>query len=127
MVFIVAYDKILKLSYVDKFLNDIHLEFRDKYKNELARAEYFQDFNFSEGFNSTLKKAEKWSKQQEQIPKQMKSFEQSNKSKKTVSSMIERKGDEKNNKSQKKKEVNFAPEGKNMVHRKSKDTHYFTL
>ncbi|XP_045480182.1 signal recognition particle receptor subunit alpha homolog [Harmonia axyridis] len=110
LVFIVAYDKILKLSYVDKFLNDIHLEFRDKYKNELARAEYFQDYNFCEGFNSTLKKAEKWSKQQEQLPKQMKTFEQSSKSKKTVSSMIERKGDEKNAKIQKKKEVNFAPE-----------------
>ncbi|XP_044747878.1 signal recognition particle receptor subunit alpha homolog isoform X2 [Coccinella septempunctata] len=109
LVFIVAYDKILKLSYVDKFLNDIHLEFRDKYKNELARADYFQDYSFSEGFNSTLKKAEKWSKQQEQLPKQMKTFEQSSKSKKTVSSMIERKGEEKNT-SQKKKEVNFASE-----------------
>lgn len=44
----------------------------------------------------------------------MRSFEESGKSKKTVASMIERKGEEKNTtKQQKKKEVNFV-EGKNQ-------------
>lgn len=43
----------------------------------------------------------------------MRSFEDSAKSKKTVASMIERKGEEKNTtKQQKKKEVNFVEEGK---------------
>ena len=32
LVFVVAYQKFLKLSYVDKFLNDIQIEFRNKYK-----------------------------------------------------------------------------------------------
>lgn len=37
----IAFQKILQLSYVDKFLDDIQLEFRDKYKNDLARKNYF--------------------------------------------------------------------------------------
>lgn len=37
LVFVVAYQKILQLAYIDKFLDDIQLEFRDKYKNVLSR------------------------------------------------------------------------------------------
>ncbi|XP_067011837.1 signal recognition particle receptor subunit alpha homolog isoform X2 [Anabrus simplex] len=98
LVFVIAYQKILQLSYVDKFLNDIHLEFRDKYKNELQQGNHFQDFEFSSTFQEVLKAAEIWGKQQAKLPKQMKTFEESSKSKKTVSSMIERKNDEKENK-----------------------------
>jgi len=32
LVFVVAYQKFLQLSYVDKLLNDIQIEFRDRYK-----------------------------------------------------------------------------------------------
>jgi len=32
LVFVVAYQKFLTLSYVDKFLSDIQIEFRNKYK-----------------------------------------------------------------------------------------------
>lgn len=42
LVFVVAYQKILQLSYIDKFLNDVHLLFRDKYKDELKLSRYFQ-------------------------------------------------------------------------------------
>ncbi|CAG9837989.1 unnamed protein product [Diabrotica balteata] len=115
LVFVVAYQKILQLSYVDKFLNDIHLEFRDKYKNELTEKLYFQDFSFVDTYNSTLKSAENWSKVQLKQPKQMRTFEESFKSKKTVSSMIERKGEEKPQKLIKKKEVNFSPEEKTLA------------
>lgn len=112
LVFVVAYQKILQLAYVDKFLNDIHLEFRDKYKNEIANGLYYGEYEFGDCFNRTLQSAEKWSKQQAKLPKQMRTFEESFKSKKTVASMIERKsGEEKNNKQAKKKEVNFAEEG----------------
>lgn len=104
-----AYQKILQLSYVDKFLNDIQLEFRDKYKNELSEKNFFQDFDFSQAYNRVLKRAEEWGKLQAKIPKQMKTFDESVKSKKTVASMIERKGEEKSKK-EKKKEVNFASE-----------------
>lgn len=42
LVFVVAFQKVLQLAYVDKFLNDIHLEFRDKYKDDLQNGRYFQ-------------------------------------------------------------------------------------
>ena len=94
LIFVVAFQKILQLAYVDKFLSDIHLEFRDKYKNELtAQGREFNSFNFGDNFERLLREAEAWGRQQASIPKQMRTFEQSLKSKKTVASMIERKGD----------------------------------
>lgn len=110
LVFVVAYQKILQLSYVDKFLNDIQLEFRDKYKNDLANHSFFKEFEFSDCYESVLKKAEEWCKFQSKIPKQMRSFEESTKSKKTVASMIEKKNEDKPTKKDKRKEVNFAVE-----------------
>lgn len=64
LIFVVAYQKILQLAYVDKFLSDVHLEFRDKYKNELdSRASRaFQEYDFMSEFNRILEDAEKWSK-----------------------------------------------------------------
>jgi signal recognition particle receptor subunit alpha len=92
-VFVVAFQKILQLSYIDKFLSDIQREFRDKYKNELtSQGREFQNFDFSEEFNRLLKAAENSARKQATIPQKMKTFEESHKSKKTVSSMIERKG-----------------------------------
>lgn len=97
---------------MDKFLNDIHLAFRDKYKNDLSDGRYFQEFNFVDRYNATLQSAEQWGKQQAKAPKSMRTFEESGKSKKTVASMIERKWEEKNVKKEKKKEVNFVEEGR---------------
>lgn len=92
-MFVVAFQKILQLSYIDKFLSDIQREFRDKYKNELtSQGREFQSFDFSEEFNRLLKAAENSARKQATIPQKMKTFEESHKSKKTVSSMIERKG-----------------------------------
>uniref|UniRef100_A0A1B6F339 SRP54-type proteins GTP-binding domain-containing protein n=1 Tax=Cuerna arida TaxID=1464854 RepID=A0A1B6F339_9HEMI len=113
LVFVVAYQKILQLSYVDKFLDDIHLEFRDKYKDDLRNGRYFQEFEFSSNYSDVLQAAEQWSKKQARIPKQMRTFEESQKSKKTVASMIERKGDEKETK--KKVKVSAEPVKKEVV------------
>lgn len=55
LVFVVAYQKILQLSYVDKFLNDIHLEFRDMYKTELQEGLYFQVGNICNVRESVVK------------------------------------------------------------------------
>nr|XP_022899959.1 signal recognition particle receptor subunit alpha homolog [Onthophagus taurus] len=109
LVFVVVYQKILQLSYVDKFLNDIHLEFRDKYKNDLSDGKYFREFNFRNSFNSILHAAEEWGKTQLKLPKQMRTFDESVKSKKTVASMIEKKGGDKP-KEVKKREVAFMEE-----------------
>uniref|UniRef100_A0A1B0DFG1 SRP54-type proteins GTP-binding domain-containing protein n=1 Tax=Phlebotomus papatasi TaxID=29031 RepID=A0A1B0DFG1_PHLPP len=55
LVFVVAFQKILQLGYVDKFLSDIHLEFRDKYKNELrADSKNFRTFDFQEEYTAQL-------------------------------------------------------------------------
>lgn len=111
-MFVVAYQKILQLSYVDKFLNDIHLQFRDKYKNELVSLNYFANYDFKSSFDSVVVRAEEWSKAKAKVPKQMKSFVESSKSKKTVASMIERKGDKDDKNKEKKKSVNFVAEGR---------------
>ncbi|XP_053683931.1 signal recognition particle receptor subunit alpha homolog [Sabethes cyaneus] len=96
LVFVVAFQKILQLSYIDKFLSDIHLEFRDKYKNDLrVENRNYSNFDFQQDFTRILEQAEKWGRLQATLPKQMRSFEESHKSKKTVSSMIERKGEQK--------------------------------
>ncbi|KAL7020166.1 hypothetical protein ACKWTF_011396 [Chironomus riparius] len=93
LIFVVAFQKILQLAYIDKFLSDIHLEFRDKYKNVLtAQGREFNNFEFGDEFQRLLKDAESWGKMQSAMPRQMRSYEESNKSKKTVASMIERKG-----------------------------------
>lgn len=99
LVFVVAYQRILQLSYVDKFLNDVHLEFRDKYKNELQGGHHIMDFDFKTSFEKVLRDCEKWAKSQAKIPKQIRTFEDSQKSKKTVASMIERRGEDKGKKS----------------------------
>lgn len=93
LIFVVAYQKILQLSYVDKFLNDIHLEFRDRFKNELENSSWFSNFEFEQAYHLVLERAEQWSRTQAKIPKQMRTFDESQKSKKTVASMIERKDD----------------------------------
>lgn len=99
LVFVVAYQKILRLSYVDKFLNDVHLVFRDRYKNELENS-IWCDYEFSKHYKRILSNSESWAKNQAKIPKQMRTFEESFKSKKTVASMIEKKHDNKENKKQ---------------------------
>ena len=37
LVFVVAYQRILQLSYMDKFLTSIEAAFRDKYKQQLMQ------------------------------------------------------------------------------------------
>ncbi|XP_012215278.1 signal recognition particle receptor subunit alpha homolog isoform X1 [Linepithema humile] len=105
LIFVVAYQKILQLSYVDKFLNDIHLEFRDRFKNELENSNWFSNFEFEQTYNLVLERAEQWSRTQAKMPKQMRTFDESQKSKKTVASMIERKDDKEDKKSGKKKKA----------------------
>ncbi|XP_012535416.2 signal recognition particle receptor subunit alpha homolog [Monomorium pharaonis] len=106
LVFVVAYQKILQLSYVDKFLNDIHLEFRDRFKNELENSNWFSNFDFEQSYHIVLERAEHWSRSQAKIPKQMRTFDESQKSKKTVASMIERKDEKDDRKQGKRKKVN---------------------
>src|SRR5688572_12341198 len=87
LVFVAGYQKVLKLSYVDKFLDDIHQELRDRYKNVLAdKLLQMQGMDLYDLYQQTLKDAESWGFEMQSQKKAMRSFEESRKSKKTVAS-----------------------------------------
>ncbi|GFW66350.1 signal recognition particle receptor subunit alpha [Trichonephila clavipes] len=95
LVFVVAYQKILQLSYVDKFLDDVHLEFRDKYRKHLNVSDFFSNYDFSHEYQKILKRCEEYGRKIAEQPRKMRTFDESLKSKKTVASMIENKNDSK--------------------------------
>jgi len=90
LVFVVGYQKMLPLTYLDKLLDEIQLRFRDKYAQDLKESDLFGNSTFNDfdrEFKTTLDLVEKKSKEI-QASKQMKTFEESEKSTKTVASMI---------------------------------------
>ncbi|KAM3874954.1 signal recognition particle receptor subunit alpha [Diretmus argenteus] len=97
LVFVVGFQKILTLTYVDKFIDDVQLNFRDRYKNELEHKGALKllnnNFEFEDDFMILLREAEESSKARG--PVSMRTFTESLKSQKTVKSMIETKGGDK--------------------------------
>ncbi len=92
LVFVVAYQNIIKLAYIDKFLNEIQLRFRDKYKQIIQNSQFSHDFSdFQNDFDSILSECETESKLAAQAAQKPKSYKESDKSKRTVSSMMETK------------------------------------
>lgn len=70
--FQVAYQKILQLSYIDKFLNDIQIEFRNKYKDDLQVGNIARNFNgFESNFQRILKDTENAFKEEAKAPRQV--------------------------------------------------------
>lgn len=105
LVFVVAFQKMLTLSYVDKFLDDIQLAFRDKFSDydlkrllqmqkNSAKASLHEDasllnFNLVDFYNEYKSIYTQCYKSQLNVPQQeMRSFQQSTKSQKTIKSMI---------------------------------------
>ncbi|XP_017578935.1 signal recognition particle receptor subunit alpha isoform X2 [Pygocentrus nattereri] len=97
LVFVVGFQKILTLTYVDKFIDDVQLHFRDRYKNELGQKGALKflvnHFEFEDDFSRLLREAEGGSIARPQKP--MRTYNESQKSQKTVKSMIETKGGDK--------------------------------
>ncbi|XP_038609343.1 LOW QUALITY PROTEIN: signal recognition particle receptor subunit alpha [Tachyglossus aculeatus] len=95
LVFVVGFQKILTLTYVDKLIDDVHRLFRDKYRTEIqqhsALGLLHGTFDFQNDFLQLLREAEDSSKVR--APPAMKKFEDSEKAKKTVRSMIETRGE----------------------------------
>uniref|UniRef100_A0AAY4CXF9 SRP54-type proteins GTP-binding domain-containing protein n=1 Tax=Denticeps clupeoides TaxID=299321 RepID=A0AAY4CXF9_9TELE len=113
LVFVVGFQRILTLTYVDKFIDDVQLHFRDRYKNELeqkgAMKFLLNDFEFEDDFKSLLRDAEESGRVRN--PVAMRNFTESQKSQKTVKSMIESKGESKNKAQGGKKNKNAKKDG----------------
>uniref|UniRef100_A0A8C9YQS2 SRP receptor subunit alpha n=1 Tax=Sander lucioperca TaxID=283035 RepID=A0A8C9YQS2_SANLU len=114
LIFVVGFQKILTLTYVDKFIDDIQLHFRDRYKNDLEQKGALKliqnNFDFDDDFKMLLREAEESSKARSHAT--MRTFKESEKSQKTVKSMIETKGGEKVKEPGGKKNKNTKKEGK---------------
>lgn len=54
-----GFQKILTLTYVDKFIDDVQLHFRDRYKNELEQRGALKllnnSYEFEDDFNMLLR------------------------------------------------------------------------
>ncbi|XP_063682651.1 signal recognition particle receptor subunit alpha-like [Bolinopsis microptera] len=85
LVFAVVVQKMLQLSYLDKLIDSIHLEFRDKYKNELRDGTlWLNGCNFDSDFSGILSKIEGEHRVEKSAPRAMKQFTQSKKFEKTA-------------------------------------------
>uniref|UniRef100_A0A8C0FPX0 SRP receptor subunit alpha n=1 Tax=Bubo bubo TaxID=30461 RepID=A0A8C0FPX0_BUBBB len=117
LVFVVGFQKILTLTYVDKLIDDVHKEFRDKYRNEFQQKGTLGllngTFDFKDDFMRLLRDAEESSKVR--APTVMKTFEQSLKSQKTVKCMIETRGEKPKEKVKNKKNKGSKKEGDPLV------------
>ncbi|NXE53280.1 SRPRA protein, partial [Casuarius casuarius] len=117
LVFVVGFQKILTLTYVDKLIDDVHKEFRDKYRNEFQQKGALGllngTFDFKDDFLRLLREAEESSKVR--APTVMKTFEQSMKSQKTVKCMIETRGEKPKEKAKNKKNKGSKKEGTEAV------------
>ncbi|NXJ86529.1 SRPRA protein, partial [Trogon melanurus] len=117
LVFVVGFQKILTLTYVDKLIDDVHKEFRDKYRNEFQQKGTLGllngTFDFKDDFLRLLRDAEESSKVR--APTVMKTFEQSLKSQKTVKCMIETRGEKPKEKVKNKKSKGSKKEGTEAV------------
>ncbi|XP_051579815.1 signal recognition particle receptor subunit alpha-like isoform X1 [Myxocyprinus asiaticus] len=112
LVFVVGFQKILTLTYVDKFIDDVQLQFRDRYKNELEQKSALKfllhNYEFGDDFHRLLREAEESSKAK--APVSMRTFNESQKSQKTVKSMIETKEGDKSKEQGGKKNKNAKKE-----------------
>uniref|UniRef100_A0A8D1JX56 SRP54-type proteins GTP-binding domain-containing protein n=1 Tax=Sus scrofa TaxID=9823 RepID=A0A8D1JX56_PIG len=113
LVFVVGFQKILTLTYVDKLIDDVHRLFRDKYRTEIQQQSALSllngTFDFQNDFLRLLREAEESSKIR--APTTMKKFEDSEKSKKPVRSMIETRGEKPKEKAKNSKKKGAKKEG----------------
>ncbi|XP_047678227.1 signal recognition particle receptor subunit alpha isoform X3 [Tachysurus fulvidraco] len=112
LVFVVGFQKILTLTYVDKLIDDVQLHFRDRYKNELEDQDALKflnsHFEFDDDFHKLLCMVESESIAKPQ--KVMRTYSESQKSQKTVKSMIETKSGDKSKEFTSKKNKNNRKE-----------------
>jgi len=116
LVFVLGYQKMLALAYLDKLLDEIQLRFRDMFLDSLKAGDVFRDFSgFGADFPKILKYVEKESEVEKIASQKPRSFDESKKSEKSIASMIvknkgegEKEGQGGSKKEQKKKSVKIA-------------------
>jgi len=113
LVFVLAYQKMLSLHYLDKLLDEIQLRFRDMFKEKLQAGNFLEDFSgFSTEFTRTLKLVEEEAKLEKLAQQKPKKFEESAKSQKSIKSMIvsDKNESKSDSKKESKKSVKIAEE-----------------
>jgi len=89
LVFVVAYQKMLPMLYLDKLLNELQIRFRDLYNEELRADCLLLDCSsFSAEYDKMIKILEQEARIEQESKKAPRSYEQSDKSSKSVASMI---------------------------------------
>jgi len=89
LVFVLGYQKMLALAYLDKLLDEIQLRFRDMFLDSLKAGDVFGDFSsFGADFPKILKYVEKESEVEKIAAQKPRSFDESKKSEKSIASMI---------------------------------------
>ncbi|EDW45789.1 GM11265 [Drosophila sechellia] len=85
LVYAAIFQKVIKLNYLDGFLTDMQAAFKEKYGD----IRLGDDYDFDREYRRVLSAAEEASAKQVKAPKTMRSYNESQKSKKTVASMIQ--------------------------------------
>lgn len=88
VVYAAVFQKVIKLNYLDNFLADMQSAFQEKFSGIAAQERLAIDYEFEQEFRMVLSAAEEASAKQGKAPKAMRSYNESQKSKKTVASMM---------------------------------------
>jgi len=111
LVFVIAYQKMLNLHYLDKLLDEIQLRFRDMFQDNLKAGKFLEDFSgFGPEFTRTLRLVEEESRIEKLAQQKPRKFEESEKSQKSIKSMIVSDKNEIKPKKEAKKSVKIAGE-----------------
>ncbi|XP_023347265.1 signal recognition particle receptor subunit alpha homolog, partial [Eurytemora carolleeae] len=117
LVFVVAYQKMLPLLYLDKLLDELQMRFRDMFAEDLKAESFFIDFSsFDAEYSKTIKLIECEARVEEEAKKKPRSYAESDKSSKSVASMIKTSkhelgpGNKKSQKKQQKEEMKMKEE-----------------
>uniref|UniRef100_A0A0A1X7P9 Signal recognition particle receptor subunit alpha homolog n=1 Tax=Zeugodacus cucurbitae TaxID=28588 RepID=A0A0A1X7P9_ZEUCU len=125
LVFAVVFQKVIKLNYLDAFLGELQQEFKRKFADVLASERRLPtEYDFNEEFRNTLTTVEESASKVSNAPKQMRSYNESTKSKKSVASMYDDNNKNENVKKVviqerfKQKDTNFTTENLILENRK---------
>ncbi|EDW66398.1 signal recognition particle receptor subunit alpha homolog [Drosophila virilis] len=89
VVYAAVFQKVIKLNYLDTFLADMQTAFQEKFGGIGHQERLAIDYEFEQEFRLVLSAAEAASAKQGKAPKAMRSYNESQKSKKTVASMLQ--------------------------------------